>query len=134
MRATHICRPRVSANMGILYLDKVYSDDVGRIGGSAPYRSRVLCIVPDMFLDLSSPEIVLVWPQKNLRLEASQSRQSAKDTTVKIAIFPSARSNVPVIIDTGLQGVALLDFQKLVPPISPVSSRHTFNCDKANGS
>ena len=110
MRAPHICRLRLSENMGILYLDKLQLDDAGKIGGPDSYRSRVLCIVPDTFLDLSTTEIVLVWPQRDSGFVTSQSRQSAKDTTVKVVLFPSGRSNVPVLINTGLRGPTLLSF------------------------
>ena len=110
VRAPHICRLRLSENMGILYLDKMQSDDAGRIGRLNVYRSRVLCVVPDAFLDLSTTEIVLVWPQGNSRFMTSESQPSAKDTTVKVVLFPSGRSNIPILINTGLQGPTLLNF------------------------
>lgn len=110
MRAPHVCRLRLSENMGILYLDKMSADDAGKIGSLNLYRSRVLCIVPDAFLDLSTTEIVLVWPQRKLRSVTSKSRQSANDATIKVVLFPSGRSNVPVLINTGLQGPTLLNF------------------------
>ena len=110
MRAPHICRLRLSENMGILYLDKMHSDDAGKIGSLDPYRSRVLCIVPDALLNLSTTEIVLVWPQRNSRFATSKFQQSAKDKTVKVVLFPSGSSNVPILINTGLQGPTLLDF------------------------
>ena len=71
--------------------------------------SRVLCIVPDAFLDLSTTEIVLVWPRSGFTSTNTQLKQS-EDTTVKVVLFPSGRSNVPVLINTGLQGPTLLNF------------------------
>ena len=110
VRAPHIYRLRLSENMGILYLDHMQSDDAGRIGRLNVYRSRVLCIVPDAFLDLSTTEIVLVWPQGNSRFMTSESQLAAKDTTVKVVLFPSGRSNIPILINTGLQGPTLHNF------------------------
>ena len=71
--------------------------------------SRVLCVVPDALLDLSTTEIILVWPQSGLKSTNTQSQQPA-DTTAKVVLFPSGRSNVPVLINTGLQGPTLLNF------------------------
>ena len=110
VQAPHMYRLRLSENMGILYLDQMQSDDAGRIGRLNVYRSRILCIVPDAFLDLSTTEIVLVWPQGNSGFMTSESQPSAKDTTVKVVLFPSGRSNIPVLINTGLQGPNLLNF------------------------
>ena len=110
VRAPHIYRLRMSENMGILYLDKMQSDDAGRIARLNAYRSRVLCIVPDAFLDLSTTDIVLVWPQGGSRFMTSESQPSAKDTTVKVVLFPSGRSSIPILINTGLQGPTLLRF------------------------
>lgn len=110
MRAPHICRLRLSENMGILYLDRMQSDDAGKIGSPDSYRSRVLCVVPDAFLDLSTTEIVLVWPQRSSRSATSKFQPSAKDKTVKIVLFPSGHSNVPILINTGLQGPTLTQF------------------------
>ena len=71
--------------------------------------SRVLCIIPDALLDLSTTEIILVWPQNGFTSTNTQSQQE-DDTTVKVVLFPSGRSNVPVLINTGLIGPTLLNF------------------------
>ena len=110
VRGPHTYRLRLSENMGILYLDKKQSDDAGKIGSLDIYGSRVLCVVPDAFLDLSTTEIVLVWPQRNSTFATSKSQQPAKDTTVKVVLFPSGRSNIPILINTGLEGPTLLNF------------------------
>ena len=113
VRAPYMCRLRLSENMGILSLDKMQSNDSVKLRGLNLYRSRVLCIVPDAFLDLSTTEIFLVWPQQqDSESVTSTSRESTMDSTIKVVLFPSGRSNVPFLINTGPEGPTLLDFSK----------------------
>lgn len=111
VRAPYTCRLRLSENMGILYLDKMQLDDAVKFESLNTHRSRVLCVIPDAFLELSTTEILLVWPQQgDSESLTSTSEQAAKDSTVKVVLFPSGRVNVPLLIDTGLEGPTLLDF------------------------
>ena len=108
VRFPNVCRLRLAENMGVLYLDKLKINDAGIMESKKFYKSRVLCVVPDKFLDVSVTDIVLVWPQGSD--VASEPGQSKDHETISVVLFPSGRSTVPVLINTGVQSSTLLKF------------------------
>ncbi|KAL9601598.1 MAG: hypothetical protein Q9219_002432 [cf. Caloplaca sp. 3 TL-2023] len=107
-----ICRLRLSENMGILYLDKLeLAAKRIQLANKKNHSSRVVCVIPDVFLDLSTTEIVMIWPQgSNTMSITGKSPEAVNDCRVRVVLFPAGQSNVPVLISTGLHGPNLLDF------------------------
>ena len=105
----YICRLRVSENMGFLYLDRLNLTESGIIKNTNDYRSRVLCIIPDAFLDLSTTEIILVWPRNQID-SADATMDETMDWRIKVVLFPSTFRDDPLLVCTGLHGPTLLNF------------------------
>ena len=108
LRDTDLCRLRLSDNMGVLYLDKATVKN-GKIQDGAFPRHRVICVVPDAFLDILKTDILMVWPQSRSASSASVEEDS-DNMNVKVVLFPSGRSVVPLLINTSVHGPTLLDF------------------------